>query len=120
MAINFMPKKEEYSQTEKKIGTWIDGKPIYRKVIIDDSTAIPVGETAIAHGISNLKLCINIIGFKEDKTGNRTFLFPYMTNNAEVTCVSQVTNTSIIIRAKDSWSTVNKTYFILEYTKTTD
>ena len=30
--------KENYSEYEEEIGTWIDGKPIYRKVFIGNMT----------------------------------------------------------------------------------
>lgn len=52
----------DYSTTEKVVGTWIDGKPIYQKtfsgVLSTSST-----EESIAHNISNVDLCIERKGF---------------------------------------------------------
>lgn len=50
-----------YSTTEKRIGTWIDGKPIYRKVI---SGGTPTqGNMTIQHGISNFYAVLSARGF---------------------------------------------------------
>lgn len=108
-----------YSENEMRISTWIDGKPIYRKVVTD-TTEIAVGETSIPHNIPNLKMCINIRAFKWDASGNQIFIFPYTTIDGKETYIIQVTNTDIVIRSQDTWSSANTTYFILEYTKTTD
>ena len=108
-----------YSENETRIGTWMDGIPIYRKVVTNN-TSIPIGEISIPHNIPNLKMCINIRAFKWDASGNRIFIFPYTTIDGKETDIIQVTNTDIVIRSQDTWSSANTTYFILEYTKTTD
>lgn len=47
-------KAQNYSTTEQVIGTWIDGKPLYRKVI--QLTTLPNNTTkTFAHSISNLE-----------------------------------------------------------------
>lgn len=51
--------QDSYSTEEQKIGTWIDGKPIYRKVLHLTSGWIVGGEVAIAHDISNFDRIIN-------------------------------------------------------------
>lgn len=50
---------EEYSTTEKIIGTWIDGKPIYRKVA---TGTVPKSDyyPTVATGITNLDKVISI------------------------------------------------------------
>ena len=42
-----------YSATEKEVGVWIDGKPLYEKTIIKTSNFVS-GANEIVHGISNL------------------------------------------------------------------
>lgn len=51
---------EKYSTTETKIGTWIDGKPIYRKVL--SGTIGSSGYTSVTHNLS-IESVINIKGF---------------------------------------------------------
>ena len=50
---------ENYSTEEKIIGKWIDGKPIYRKVVNVGSGS---GNFTHPHGISNLDIIVNIYG----------------------------------------------------------
>ena len=53
----------KYSTTEEVIGTWIDGKPIYRKVVTLSTTkTIGMGGTSISHGISNINIPIDCKG----------------------------------------------------------
>ena len=49
-----------YSTTEKRVGTWIDGKPIYQKVITGRTQN---GNQTLIHGISNLYGVIDATGF---------------------------------------------------------
>lgn len=49
---------QEYSTTEQKIGTWINGKPLYRKVISIPVSSITGAGTMIAHGVSKLDLAL--------------------------------------------------------------
>lgn len=106
-----------YSTNETRIGTWIDGKPIYRKVITGEY-ALSAGENYIPHNISNFKECINAIAFDASATrlpslGNATSL-TYGSN------IRAVNSTYIQIRSiNDTWAS-RVWYFILEYTKTTD
>lgn len=56
-----------YSTNEVKIGTWIDGKPLYRKVIkytnsSSIGTAGGISDITIPHGISNFSQCVSISG----------------------------------------------------------
>ena len=48
-----------YSTNEQVIGTWIDGKPIYRKVVTLSTTkTIDMGGISISHGISNINIIL--------------------------------------------------------------
>lgn len=42
-----------YSTSEQAVGTWIDGKTIYRKVVTVTSPSFSVADHTYAHGISN-------------------------------------------------------------------
>ena len=53
----------KYSTTEEVIGTWIDGKPIYRKVVTLSTTkTIDMSGISISHGISNINIPIDCKG----------------------------------------------------------
>ena len=53
----------KYSTTEEVIGTWIDGKPIYRKVVTLSTTkTIEMNGISISHGISNINIPIDCKG----------------------------------------------------------
>ena len=53
----------KYSTTEEVVGTWIDGKPIYRKVVTLSTTKnIGMDGTSISHGISNINIPIDCKG----------------------------------------------------------
>ena len=48
-----------YSTTETEVGTWIDGKKLYRVVFEKDSGITSGSDVSIAHGISNIdKVCL--------------------------------------------------------------
>lgn len=104
-----------YSTTETVVGTWTDGKPIYRKVIID-TTSRNAGSYDIGLGISNLN---NLVDLKALSWQNNSTCFfgsssPLDENN-RFSCY--YTNGNLSIR--NSWGTI-KLIIIVEYTKTTD
>ena len=93
---------------------WIDGKPIYRKVI-QGTTANSNSPTAIG-SISNLEIITDIRG--------------YIINSSQIIPINFVYNTeqnsgykegnNIIVRATASSYQSKPCYIIVEYTKTTD
>lgn len=110
-----------YSTEEVKIGTWIDGKPLYRKVIIINNIALNKGENTIAHGISNIDKGIKISCFNYSG-----IVLPYINLNADsslktATFITGINSTNIFFRVvNDSWGAQNNWCVIMEYTKTTD
>lgn len=108
-----------YSTGEQVIGKWIDGKPLYRKVI---QPVIEIGANAIVsvpHGISNLSQVLKV-----DATffwDNKTYPFPaiYADLSKQVD-INYIDSTNVYIKSfGENWST-QITTIILEYTKTTD
>lgn len=105
-----------YSTDEKQIGTWIDGKPIYRKVICD-TTVREIGNYNIPHGISNLE---NVAHLETLCWQNSTTMFNATSTSplsGSERATSYLNGDNISIR--NSWGCV-KIIIIIEYTKTTD
>ena len=113
----------EYSTTEKIVGTWVDGKPLYQKTVSCGS--IPNNTMKdIAHGISNLKRVIDIRGYfcqtsGTDRVVGAPIAYPGNKdsgNSIEVWVVASY----IRIRTILDLSQMNESYVTLQYTKTTD
>ena len=116
-AINEINDKFNYSTSEQRIGTWIDGKPIYRKVIAFGS--MPNNSLkSIAHGISNLWETIRLYGMAFRTDTKRALTIPDPEPSAEITC--NVTDTVIYITTHNDRSAFNDSFICIEYTKTTD
>lgn len=110
----------DYSTTEKVVGTWIDNKPIYRKVI--NFGALPNNTTKnVAHNISNLGNVINIGGFIYNNNDVDFYSIPlqYKGNdsNYNVECLVTATQVRMLANTDRSFYTA---YVILDYTKSTD
>lgn len=114
-----------YSTDETRIGTWIDGKPLYRKVIVyhPNSTiggANTVTNISIPHGISNFGQIVK--RSMVDETG---FAFPTVASSSGTTVtasstITKVDSSGITFRIiNDTWG-ARDFYITLEYTKTTD
>lgn len=105
-----------YSTEEQKTGgTWIDGKPIYRKVV--DCGAL-TNNTAknIAHNIQNISFVVDYYAISTD--GSEWIGIPASWTTASVGITIDPTN--IIIRPYSDRRSYTTTYAIIEYTKTTD
>ena len=121
----------DYSTTEKIVGTWIDGKPLYQKTVIgttpltvNSSNNIPIG--------SSIDVGLIVSAFIEDETGNCFPISPMTRNSTGITnlrCVlmtntsSEYPNTIQIRHFQTSSETIwlnMPAYITIQYTKTTD
>lgn len=114
----FTKKSEEvYSTEETKIGTWIDGKPLYRKTIVANfelQFATQVTCYDVRHNISNIDKVVH------SEMTDGTKHIPNLSMSGGTTTIDYVSSTMIEIRyINDSWSS-RDWYITLEYTKTTD
>jgi hypothetical protein len=107
------PQIESYSLTEVKTsGTWIDGKPIYRKVISIPDTILDI---SIAHNIIDLERAVkSILTMKI----NALHYTSSITTNANLGD-SGITDTVIYIENPNG-ENFTEIKAIIEYTKTTD
>ena len=108
--------KTNYSTDETLTGQkWIDGRPIYSKVI--DIGALPDTTTkSVAHNITNLDLCISIVGVVKNSTSRLTI--PSVWNSADETIGIYANSTNVIVSASKNRSSFSG-YAILEYVKAT-
>lgn len=107
-----------YSTTEKVIGTWIDGKPVYEKTV--NFGALPnMDSKGVNHGISNLDTIIGYDGVTKNQTGSTFLSLPRTANDSQYDMDIYFTTTQIIIVTKTDRS-AHSTYITMSYTKTTD
>lgn len=102
--------------TEKKTGaTWIDGKPIYRKVI---TTTSPSSTSAVTYnlGITNPDTVINVIVMIDSRITS-----PFYATSTNLSYWYLESNrTQMGFTVKDSSWFSKPVHIIIEYTKTTD
>lgn len=109
-----------YSTEEQQVGTWITGKPLYRKVMPIQS--LPNNTTAVyAHGISNIGVVSRFTLCWYDTNDARFIMSPRIDAGGP-RCTASMNSTNVIIEATGTnWSTRTRdVFFIVEYTKTTD
>lgn len=112
-------KINEYSETEKKIGTWINGKPLYKKVFTIPTTTISSQNTTVINfSISNITV-VNYGGILHVATSN--YSYPISGYRGLDYGVRQLSGgIQIIIGTSLSAEGSASGYLIVEYTKTTD
>ena len=110
--------KNEYSFEETLIGTWVDGKPLYRKMI--DCGNLNTGNTFISIGVENIKEAHINLG--ESYWYLTSADYPYYTfvHDDINTVMFQISTNQIIISSNYEQISVYKAIVCIEYTKTTD
>jgi hypothetical protein len=118
----------DYSTTEKIIGTWIDGKPLYQKTIHLPDESTKNGRVEFAHGISDIEKIIKCIGNASYMTGGTIktpFSIPFLElngndlNNSGRATISINPTNAIFTAYNFSYPFVD-IYATIQYTKTTD
>jgi len=109
----------DYSTTEKIVGTWIDGKPVYQKTVY--CGALPNNTSKnVAHGISNLG---RVVGETAcfGNADNQYIFIDYTTGTTSTTHFGHliVDSTNIQLKTTND-GTAFTGYVTLQYTKTTD
>ena len=110
-AINEINTKQNYSTTEQEIGTWIDGKTIYRKAFYISSFPNNT-TTTMTHGLS-VSSFTKISGIATDDS---TVWVDPQAGSANGRMTITVNRTSIYLYANTDRSSLHG-YIILEYTK---
>ena len=92
--IKFISQQHEYNTEEKVVGKWIDGKPIYEKVIHVDNFIIGNNEITL----ENLDTIINYSGSLIISENKR--VFPFIQNNtSSKVIINDYNNTRIVVNS---------------------
>lgn len=111
-----------YSEDEREIGVWTDGKPLYQKTIKITQQLTVGQDNFINHGISNIDKCISIKGFCTYNQQDEILPMPYVSKNPTSYSIvlGNVTDTTFLIALGDTFSSVENAIVTFQYTKTTD
>lgn len=109
----------EWNGSEQIIGTWIDGKPIYRKTF---EIGTPSAKSVYyQHNISNLGTVIKAYGSFLRSSTNIQNLIPGNYTNWESWLYDFGAATFTLKFSDNQWNNgVSNCFIVLEYTKTTD
>ena len=107
---------DAFSTSEKVIGCWTNGKPLYQKVV-NFGTLPNAATKSVAHNISNLDYVANVWGMAVDGT-NRSPL-PYVARDSSILVSLNVTTTNIDVGSNINASSYTG-YVVIQYTKTSD
>lgn len=111
---NELDERSNYSTEEQVVGTWIDGKPIYKKVY-----SINVSGTSYNRDISSLNID-NLIKINGISQGNPRTM-NYYSSSTDNLRVFITGDNKLYISSGETYPTKPfTTIVILEYTKTTD
>ena len=117
---NFVQEKNSYSTTEMLTGgKWIDGKPIYRKVVENNTVSASSWQVLISSGFESVDTMVKICGILYT---NDDFIIPlpWAETNYAI-CVRYKTTDKKIYIKMESTVFYNRPYkLVFEYTKTTD
>ena len=107
-----------YSTDETIVGTWIDGKPLYRKsYIIQGITA-----TSYTFSLASLNMDMCFFDFTHSifKQGAYSLPFGVYGSNTDYNRVYFQNNNTIVFQFSSVYTMSKDLYFTIEYTKTTD
>lgn len=112
----------KYSTEEQVVGTWIDGRPVYRKVV--NFGALPNGaEKEVKHGINNLDFVIKTDAFAYSYSSGFfiQFALPLSSTVGLDSCIYiLIYGDKISIGTGKDRRNFTNCYVTLEYVKTTD
>lgn len=112
-----------YSNVEQQIGYWIDGKPLYRKVMNVGNKPTD-GTIYVSNVVSNLDTLVSIRGTAYSSYWNQHYNIPNVHPDMNFYLNALLINkTDLQIRGGSGWTNyggLSNIYVVIEYTKTTD
>lgn len=113
-----------YSTEETRIGTWIDGKPLYRRTFSASATISPSNKNAIVATISETFRITSIKGVVYVGDSQDVYLLPYVslgTTTGEISSTMNLIVSEYKVLIQSFKVNVSIDYSVtIEYTKTTD
>jgi len=112
-----------YSTTEREIGVWTDGKPLYEKTLVVTSGISTNAENSIPHGISNIGDCrFPISGYIVRSSGDYTPIpATSIGGSTYYNGVETIDTTNVIVwLGSYSGQSISKLIVTIRYTKSTD
>jgi len=108
----------EYSRDEQVIGKWIDGRNLYRKVIMIGNIAQNATKTEVAHGVENIDRVIHLYGSARNLnlSSRYTIGLPYPDVNGGIAMSLQANSEKIMIYTSQT-STPYSAIVVMEYIK---
>lgn len=120
---DYMNKFIDYSTTEKVIGKWIDGKPLYQKTFSANLTLGSITDVANLTSLNYDYISFYDITFTKVETGNGVrYWMPvfYENSNDEARIYVRGSDKKLLALVKGNAVNEVKVYATLRYTKTTD
>ena len=116
----FLNPSMDYSTSEKVVGKWFDGKPLYQKTV--SCGALPnASYTTTAHGIANIDSIVGIIGMAVRTSDHISLTLPYASVvSAQDSVAINASRSNIRIDAGNDKHSFDNSYVTIQYTKTTD
>lgn len=109
---------EEYSTTERRVGTWIGGEPLYQKTFIIQNLP-DNSSTSVAHGLTNVNKIIDANGTACKSNPLNCVPLPYYTASQYSTIFYFIDDTNITVTTTGNRRDYS-VYITVRYTKTTD
>lgn len=106
-----------YSMTEREIGVWTDGKPLYQKTIDCGAMTVDTNTHDVAHNISNIDKVVFVCGIGFNSS-NESFPLPNYRPNTQSGILFMADRTNVTYM--NNWTAVSAAYATIRYTKTTD
>lgn len=116
-------KENVFSTEEQKIGTWIDGKPLYRKVMKFTNSITSSLVNQFSHGISNAEMVLIKNAWLYSPSNGVCYGLPITLYNSptnEDKLSVKVDRTNVTFNVGTGWGDTWTKIVVLEYTKTTD
>lgn len=111
-----------YSEEERQVGVWKDGKPLYQKTIILSSVSYDTNWHDISHGISNIdsiKYVNGAVKNAESGSAEEFYDLSVYRPNSQTGIVVGATKTNVTYI--NNWlESATELWVTLQYTKTTD
>lgn len=114
-----------YSTAEQTVGTWVDGKPIYRKTFVVTSPSSGTSTEIDTSGL-NIDTLVYIFGMFNSGSGTGSFeapipyVEPYDLQNSSINVFYLHDDSKIYVRKSSANMALASFHVTVEYTKTTD